>query len=267
MKFILFLAAFLLGHSLFATAQVPDLLIFQGDTLLLHSNPLEAYFDQKEERTIGSVKIQGACTALWRGYIATWEIVNDSLFLIDVKTGCWGADSSSVKLKEEFGPGKIFAHWVSYELNSPYGKQIKYFHQGYDSIYEFERGFLISKGKLTSIIEYDNTQSSVSEYANDPEKLHQFFFNKINWKLVASQDTFPINRVIIRFHPDEQGRPTAIEVMRGLNPILDQEAIRVLSLLPQWNTYFKKGKLIEMKWNLPMWFDKKWYKKKWNLEK
>ena len=37
-------------NSVFATGQVPDYLIFKGDTVAIFSNPLEQYFEQTGKR-------------------------------------------------------------------------------------------------------------------------------------------------------------------------------------------------------------------------
>lgn len=71
-KYILALLVVLSTKQLFATAQFGDLLIIEGDTTWIVSNPLEGYFEIKGLRKIGNTEIQGSYTALWRGYVATY---------------------------------------------------------------------------------------------------------------------------------------------------------------------------------------------------
>ena len=76
------------------------------------------------------------CTALWRGYIATWKIENDMLFLVDIranllpnqireklcKPNSWDICEGYVGL-DSFFPAdekKIFADWYSGELSFLY---------------------------------------------------------------------------------------------------------------------------------------------------
>jgi len=63
--------------------QVPDILIYKGDTLSLFSNPLEPYLKSKgfEDNDRGCNS-----SACWRGYVATWVLRNDSLFLMSIKS-------------------------------------------------------------------------------------------------------------------------------------------------------------------------------------
>ena len=52
------------------TAQIPEMLIFEGKEHSMCTNPLEVY------RDLGGVLLEFSftCTALWRGYVGTWEV-------------------------------------------------------------------------------------------------------------------------------------------------------------------------------------------------
>lgn len=70
--------------KVFGTAQVPDILIYNGDTLALYANPLEDFYNEDNPRP-KSFGLQGGwSTACWRGYQATWIIENDLLYLIEI---------------------------------------------------------------------------------------------------------------------------------------------------------------------------------------
>jgi len=123
------------------------------------------YFDQIGSRELP--KFKGcSSTACWRGYLGIWELRNDSIFLKEI-TSCskWRCDTvvnTDLRelFKDKYVNEEVFADWISFEIISPYGKQLKYIHQGYESIYEYEKGFEFVAGKLISLNEYDNTRSS-----------------------------------------------------------------------------------------------------------
>lgn len=262
MKIILI---YLVNGQVFATIQISDLLIYKGDTLaMIYSNPLESYFDKKDARTIGNTNFEkeNHCTALWRRYVATWQIENDSLFLVNLETDYCSKNSIKIDLTKEFGNNKIFADWVSFEILTPFGKHIKNIHQNYESIYEYERGFKFEKGNLISINNYDNSKSKESIYTKESNVLHQFIYENIDWALVKSQKLTNKKKVFTRFSIGENGKPTAIEIIKGIDPQLDKEAERIIKLIPEWDIYYKRGKLIEYQWVLPIFFDKEYYKKK-----
>lgn len=148
-------------EALFATAQEPDWLVIGKDTVALYSNPLEPYLDKKSERTISKHKMAMISTGNYRGYIATWLLEHDSLFLVRVNIG--HDDPVYVNLSEEFGSNKVFANWVNDTIRCPQGRLLKYIHDGYASIYEKDNLYAFNQGRLTSMkninyVEYDHTR-------------------------------------------------------------------------------------------------------------
>ena len=264
MKLIKTILICLISGQLFGTAQIPDFLIYQGDTVAIYSNPLEGYFERKGTRTIGEIEFEQVdyCTALWRGYVGTWKIENDSLFLVSIEIDYCGDNPIEIDLIKEFDSNKIFADWVSFEVLNPFGNRIKYIHQGYESIYEYERGFEFVEGKLITINNYDNRKSRESVYSKEPGILHKFLFENIDWKLVESQNLSNKKRIIARFRIGEDEKPTAIEIVRGVNQQIDKESERVIKLIPDWDVYYRRGKIVETQWTLPIFFDKEFYEKK-----
>ncbi|MBI1308108.1 MAG: hypothetical protein GC181_16000 [Bacteroidetes bacterium] len=54
----------------------------------MHSNPLESYFRYKSDRSINGDTLPWTSTDCSRGYLATWKLVNDSLFLTHIQRSC-----------------------------------------------------------------------------------------------------------------------------------------------------------------------------------
>lgn len=143
--------------SVFATAQSPDRLFYKGKKYSLFNNPLESYYSKSNPRPKQIVKSRSRSSACWRGYIATWKIQNDSLFLKKVKsyTGVRKAD-----LKKMFGTeyknGKVHAKWFSGELKIPQGELLRYVHMGYNSLYEKEIIITVKNGLIVAEEVKDN---------------------------------------------------------------------------------------------------------------
>lgn len=138
-----------ISQQAFATAQFGDLLIINGDTSWIDSNPLEEYFETKNLRKIGGTEMQMRCTALWRGYVATWILENDSLFLVRIQTNYCSDSPTEIDLTEEFGSKKVFAEWFNSTITQTEGELLKYVHMGYMSIYEAEVFFTFKSGILS----------------------------------------------------------------------------------------------------------------------
>jgi len=62
---------------------------------------------------------------------------------------------------------------------------------------------------------------------------------------------FP-GRVIVQFVVTEEGKITRIKVVRGIDPSLDKEAVRVIRLFPDWIPGELKGKKVKVRYTLPV---------------
>jgi len=134
------------------TAQAPDIILIDGEVSRLFSNPLESYFNEDNPRPdFGFV-----CTANWRGYVATWEISKDTLYLVDLRSS--GSRSADFSIATLFPgrPKKVKAEWFTGELRVPGGKCIRYVHLGYGSVYEKELLIEVQKGIVKSREVIDN---------------------------------------------------------------------------------------------------------------
>jgi hypothetical protein len=114
------------------TAQFAETLIFEGKAVSLLSNPLTDYF-----RLGGhDPGFQSTSTALWRGYLGTWEVVNDRLYLIELRGTLESGEEACLGSVFPGFPERVFAHWFSGHLRIPQGKRLEYRHMGYGSKYE-----------------------------------------------------------------------------------------------------------------------------------
>ncbi|WP_315817767.1 hypothetical protein [Paraflavitalea speifideaquila] len=138
--------------KLWATAQYPDKLWYKGKEYDMHTNPMEAFFEKHPDRKPKNGIIS---TALWRGYVATFEIKNDQLLLKDIEikvqdTGKTYQTKWVSVLKEVFpNQQEINIDWYTGLLVLPHGKLVNYVHMGYGSTYEKYILLEIGAGKLT----------------------------------------------------------------------------------------------------------------------
>lgn len=137
---LLFLVC-MMAVSAFATAQYPDKIFYNGKEYMLHTNPMEAYFERKpDKRPKGGI----ISSALWRGYVAIFEIESSHLFLKDIQIMVrkdtsdrsfdleWKSAIADVVPKGE----RLKIDWFTGLLVLPHGKQVNYVHMGYGSTYE-----------------------------------------------------------------------------------------------------------------------------------
>lgn len=123
------------------------------------TNPLSDYF------AMGGFnpRFKYNCTALWRGYVGSWEIVNDRLYLVGLRgTLEDGTEASLATVFPEF-PDSVFAHWYSGTIRLPKGKQLKYVHMGYGSTFERDLLLDVERGVVvTTHMRYNRVPESGS---------------------------------------------------------------------------------------------------------
>jgi hypothetical protein len=88
------------------TAQFSERLIFEGQQVALLSNPLNDYF-ALGGRNPG---FESTSTALWRGYVGTWEILNDRLYLVELRGTLKSGDEASVASVFPDFSDRVFTH-------------------------------------------------------------------------------------------------------------------------------------------------------------
>lgn len=146
------------------TAQVPDLILFEGRWMDLECEPLASWLDRRKNRQL---RFRARTTACWRGYQARWKVDRGRLYLTRfsarLRNGRFaGLPTLFENYSAEFyaqngandpanqGPGR-FAFWVTGIVRCSIGRLRHYVHAGYESIYEaelqlvFDRGFLVGQ--------------------------------------------------------------------------------------------------------------------------
>jgi hypothetical protein len=263
MKRINFLLIILLTVTLsntFATAQEPDIIIYNGDTLSLYAFPLEQLYKNELKRP-DFFRAKKGCmnTGCWRGYQAEWRIIDNELYLTGIFSCCYREDNIKADLKKLFGNkyinGKVKADWVTANIIAPTGKYIYYMRNIDEMVYEGELEFQFINGRLIGTKTYDNSKSRLSIYPKDENKLLEFIYSNIHWNYLPKHQDKVI-KVIVRFSGSEKGTVDSVQVLRGYDTIFDQEAIRVIKAIPDWDILYRHGKPVWAPWTLPIVFNK-----------
>ena len=69
-----------------------------------------------------------------------------------------------------------------------------------------------------------------------------------------AQDNGIQGRVIVQFVVKKDGSITDAKVVRGVDPSLDKEALRVINLMPKWTPGKQRGKAVNVKYTVPVMF-------------
>ncbi len=176
------------------TTQVREILIFEGKTLEMDCEPFSQYVIKNKLE----LRLRAPITALWRGYIGEWEIMDSKLFLTGISGNGEIKDQKKFRLgkldlRKQMKEGKItpqqngqllkllekdcfeeielslknlfnsetkvFADWYSGTIRCQYGDIIQYVHMRYDFLYSNELLFNIVEGIVLDVKEIKNKLS------------------------------------------------------------------------------------------------------------
>lgn len=183
---------------LFASPQMPDYIIFKGDTIATYNLILEQYLQRhdttKTEQLFG-LSFRNSTNGsfsfnCWRGYQAIYKIDNDSLFLVDIincgelRNGKIDKAASFKKMKEVFGNNftneRVYINWFSGDLNFPLTNEVLRWDGVFYKIYEKETVVNIAFGKIMSAENVENyVDNPKAINRKDKDKVSDILFKKI----------------------------------------------------------------------------------------
>jgi len=132
------------------TAQAGERLRYKNEDYSMATEPLGEYLFSRKD-----INFVFSSTACWRGYIGSWEIADNKLYLIGLEA--YIDNYKEVDLGYVFpNQDKVFAYWFSGHIRVPTGKMIEYVHMGYNSIFEKDLILEFREGVLISEKEIDN---------------------------------------------------------------------------------------------------------------
>ena len=134
------------------TIQEGDILTYRGEKTTIATEPLKSYLDTRSD--VGFIF---KSTGLVRGYIGTWEIKNNQLYLISLLG--FVENNKKVDLNYLF-PNKteVFADWFSGDIRIPEGELLNKINLGHALVFEKDRILTIKEGILISETVKDNTK-------------------------------------------------------------------------------------------------------------
>lgn len=179
-KKILLLGLTLSTINLWGSPQVPDFIIFKGDTIATYNLILERYLqsiDTAEVNQLFGLSFRdGASTNCWRGYQAIYLVENQKLFLVAI-IGCGELRSKRIdriasleRLKglfqEKVVDERVSVDWYSGIVSFPLNNKILRWDGVFYTTFERETVMSITNGLVTMIEEVNN-------YEDDPAGINR----------------------------------------------------------------------------------------------
>ena len=91
------------------------------------------------------------------------------------------------------------------------------------------------------------------EFPGGMSALMKFLSDNIKYPVIAQENGIQ-GRVITTFVVERDGSITDMNVVRGQDPSLDKEAVRVIKTMPRWKPGQQRGKPVRVRFTLPVQF-------------
>ena len=110
--------------------------------------------------------------------------------------------------------------------------------------------------KRERIYQKEHNEVSPKFKGKDSSAFSEWVNRKLVYPKIAKENGVE-GRVTVQFTVDKDGSVSDVKVLRGVDPSLDQEAVRVISMSPKWNPGKKDGKRVSVTYTFPVIFQLK----------
>jgi protein TonB len=89
------------------------------------------------------------------------------------------------------------------------------------------------------------------EFPGGPNALMQYLKDHIDYPVMALENGIK-GKVTLRFVVDKTGSISQLQILKGVDPLLDKEALRVTQAMPKWIPGKQNGKAVNVWFTLPV---------------
>ena len=97
------------------------------------------------------------------------------------------------------------------------------------------------------------TVEDMPEFPGGQGELMKYIGKSIKYPVVAQENGIQ-GRVVVQFVVNKEGKVTDAAVVKGVDPSLDKEALRVVNAMPKWKPGSQRGKPVNVKYTVPVQF-------------
>jgi protein TonB len=91
------------------------------------------------------------------------------------------------------------------------------------------------------------------QFPGGPVELQRYLVTSVRYPVIAQENGIQ-GRVTCSFVINRDGSVVDAEVLRGVDPSLDKEALRVVNAMPKWTPGKQRGKPVRVKYTVPITF-------------
>ncbi|WP_346862090.1 energy transducer TonB [uncultured Draconibacterium sp.] len=92
------------------------------------------------------------------------------------------------------------------------------------------------------------------EFPGGKQALLSYLANNVKYPLIAQENGIK-GKVYVSFVIDELGNINDVDLLRGVDSALDNEALRVVRGMPKWKPGKQAGKAVKVRYTVPIYFE------------
>lgn len=116
--------------------------------------------------------------------------------------------------------------------------------------YSFGQTIQVKSENDQKVYDY-NIIENKPEYPDGEHAMMQWIAQNVKYPEIAKNKKIQ-GKVFVRFIITETGKVDSVTVLKSIHPLLDEEAIRVIKLMPDWKPGSNKGKIVNCSFLLPI---------------
>lgn len=101
------------------------------------------------------------------------------------------------------------------------------------------------EGEIFMIVE------EMPEFPGGPEALQRYLSQSVRYPVIAQENGIQ-GRVYIQFVINQNGEVTNATILRGVDPSLDREALRVVEAMPKWKPGKQRNRPVRVSYTVPI---------------
>ena len=104
-----------------------------------------------------------------------------------------------------------------------------------------------TSGQVFAIVE------KMPQFPGGEKAINEFISKTLQYPVIAQENGIQ-GKVVCSFIINQDGSVTDAEVISGVDPSLDREALRIVSAMPKWTPGTQRGKAVRVKYTMPVTF-------------
>ena len=104
-----------------------------------------------------------------------------------------------------------------------------------------------TSGQVFAIVE------KMPQFPGGEKAINEFISKTLQYPVIAQENGIQ-GKVVCSFIINQDGSVTDAEVVSGVDPSLDREALRIVSAMPKWTPGTQRGKAVRVKYTMPVTF-------------